>query len=94
MENQKERKIENKNQQLTLINRNNLTISGTNKVISIKPDLIQLDTNLGGVIISGNNLELSKLDNESNIAEIVGTIHSIRYNEHKEKESLFRKIFK
>ncbi|MFQ6752319.1 MAG: YabP/YqfC family sporulation protein [Clostridia bacterium] len=94
MNNQKEQKTENKNQHLTLINKSNLTISGTNKVISIKPDLIQLDTNLGGVIIGGNNLELSKLDNETSTAEIIGTIHSIRYTEHKEKESLFRKIFK
>jgi len=94
MDNQKERKIENKNQTLTLLNRQNLTISGTNKIISIKSDLIQLDTNLGGVIICGNNLELSKLDNETNLAEICGNINSIKYIQAKEKESIFRKIFK
>lgn len=94
MDNQKDKKQEIKNQQLTLINRSNLTISGTNKIISIKPDLIQLDTNHGGIIISGNNLELSKLDNETTTAEILGQVNSIKYTERKDKESIFRKIFK
>ena len=94
MDIQKENKKEIKNQTLTLINRESLTITGTNKIISIKPDLIQLDTNHGGVIIAGSNLELRSLDNETTLAEIFGNVHSIKYVQTREKESILRKIFK
>lgn len=93
MEEKKESKI-NKNQNLTLINRETLTITGVEKIISIKTELIQLNSNFGGIIISGNNLELLSLDHENTIATIKGNISSIKYLPIKEKESLFRKIFK
>ena len=93
MEN-KENNTITKEQNLTLINRQNLTITGTTKIISLKSDLIQLNTVLGGLIIGGNNLELLKLDNNSNTAEISGNINLIKYVEGKNKEPFFRKIFK
>ena len=66
----------------------------SNKIISLKPDLIQLDTNFGGLIIVGENLELIKLDNVTTRAEISGNIFELKYVEQKVKENLFRKIFK
>lgn len=81
-------------QLITLNNRQNLNISGTNKIISLKPDLIQLSTNLGGIVINGENLELVKLDNNSTIAEIKGIINSIKFVQDIKKEPLFRKLFK
>ncbi len=79
---------------LNLINRNNLTVTGTNKIISLKPELIQLDTVLGGLIIAGKNLELKKLNSGGNIAEILGTINSIKFVESADKTPFFRKLFK
>ena len=93
MEN-KEKEIIKKEQNLTLINRQNLTISGTTKIISLKPDLIQLNTVMGGIIITGTNLELINLDNSTNKAEINGNVNAIKYVEGKNKEPFFRKIFK
>ena len=84
----------NSEQIINLINKKELTVGGTNKVISLKPDLIQLDTVLGGLIISGQNLELIKLDNITNRAEIKGEINSLKFIENKEKQPFFRKIFK
>ena len=84
----------NSEQTINLINKKELTVGGTNKVISLKPDLIQLDTVLGGLIISGQNLELIKLDNITNRAEIKGEINSLKFIENKEKQPFFRKIFK
>ncbi len=81
-------------QTINLTNKQNLTVSGTNKIISLKPDLIQLDTVLGGLIIGGNSLELVRLDDNSKIAEIKGEINSIKYATPKSKEPFFRKIFK
>ena len=89
-----ENKNTEKEQLIILSNKKNLSVSGTNKIISLKPELIQLDTINGGLIISGNNLELIKLDNSSTNAEISGNINCIKFTEEKNKESIFRKIFK
>ena len=91
--------MENKNiekeQLIILSNKKNLSVSGTNKVISLKPDLIQLSTNYGGLIIIGENLELVKLDNSTTRAEISGNICGLKFvGESKNKENIFRKIFK
>lgn len=85
---------EEKEQLIVLSNKKNLSVSGTNKIISLKPNLIQLDTVYGGLIITGENLELIKLDNSSTRAELSGNIDSLKFIASKEKENLFRKIFK
>ena len=92
--NLKETKQIEKEQLIVLSNKKNLSVSGTNKIISLKPDLIQLETNYGGLIIIGENLELIKLDNATTRAEINGNIIELKYVEQKAKENLFRKIFK
>ena len=79
---------------LTLNNQDNLKVTGANKIISLKPDLIQLDTILGGLIIGGKNLELKQLNSGTNIAEITGIINSVIFLEVGDKTSFFRKIFK
>ena len=90
-----EKEIETKKEQIiNLINKQNLTISATNKIISLNPNLIQLNTVLGGIAVAGENLELIKLDNDTKIAEIVGNFKSLKYIEAKSKEPFFRKIFK
>ena len=83
-----------KEQLIVLSNRSNLSVSGTNKIISLKAELIQLDTNFGGLMITGEDLELVKLDNSTTRAEINGNINSVKFVQGKEKEPLFRKIFK
>lgn len=92
-----EKKISNKpekEQLIVLSNRKNISVSGTNKVISLNPDLIQLDTTFGKLAILGNSLELTKLDNTSTRAEICGNIREIKFVESKNKEPFLRKIFK
>jgi len=95
MENKNNNSTEIKEQLIVLSNKKNLSITGTNKIISLKPELIQLNTNYGGIVIVGENLELIKLDNSTTRAEIAGNIFGIKYiNQNKEKENFFRKIFK
>ena len=89
-----ENKLIEKEQLIVLSNKKNLSVTGTNKIISLKPELIQLDTNYGGLIIVGENLELIKLDNSTTRAEISGNIFELKFIEQKNKENLFRKIFK
>lgn len=94
MENKIEKKTTEPEQLLVLSNRKNLSVSGTTKVISLKPDLIQLSTVLGELLVLGENLELIKLDNSSTRSEIHGNITAIKYAETKPKHSLLGKIFK
>jgi len=94
MENKKDNLILEKEQLLVLSNRKNLSITGVNKIVSLKPDLIQLETTFGGTSILGENLELIKLDNSTTRAEISGVINEIKYIESKSKSNLFRKLFK
>lgn len=94
MENNKNLNKSENEQLIVLSNRKNISISGTNKVISLNPELIQLDTTFGNLVISGNNLELTKLDNTSTRAEISGSINALRFAESKSKEPFLRKLFK
>ena len=91
MEN-KTQKIEE--QTIVLKNRNNLSIEGTTKIISLKPDLIQLETTHGGLIIAGSNLELTNLNSSSTKADVTGQIDSLKFTQTKTKQNLFGKIFK
>ena len=81
-------------QTLKLTNRQDLSISGITKIISLKPDLIQLDSVFGGIVIGGENLELLNLNNENTTAQIKGNVNLIKFVEGKSKEPFFRKIFK
>ena len=94
MENKEIIKETKKEQTLKLINRQDLAISGILKIISLKPDLIQLDSVFGGIMIAGENLELLNLNNETTTAQIKGNINLIKFVEGKSKEPFFRKIFK
>lgn len=93
MENKKT-PTQEKEQEIKLINKKLLSVSGTNKIISLKPDLIQLNTVYGDLQILGSNLELIKLDNINLIADISGNICALKFIESRSKEPLFRKIFK
>ena len=94
MENKQEILSNTKEQLIVLSNKKNLSVSGTNKIISLKPDLIQLNTVYGDLQVIGNNLELIKLDNTTTRAEIAGEVNTIKFIEAKNKEPIFRKIFK
>ncbi len=83
-----------KEQTIMLVNRQELSISGVNKIISLKPDLIQLDSVYGGIVIAGQNLELLNLNNDNSTTQIKGNVNLIKFVEGKNKEPLFRKIFK
>lgn len=94
MENEKKITSIEKEQLIVLSNKKNLSVSGTTKIISLKNDLIQLETNYGLLQVYGNSLELVKLDNTTTRAEICGQIDAIKFACEKNKEPFFRKIFK
>ena len=87
-----------KSQIITLTDRKQLSLTGVEKMISVKPDLLQLNTDFGTLQITGTAMEVSKLDLEEKVLEVKGVINSIKYsiarvnysvhNEGQEKNSL------
>ena len=82
-----------KEHSLTLNNRNHLTITGIEKVISVKPDLLQIKSNSGDIVVTGQNMEVTKLDLEQHTITLNGKFDSFKYLENN-KTPLLKKIFK
>lgn len=81
---------------ITLINRENMNITGVSEVLSFDDENAVLDT-LGGVLfIKGNNIQMAKLDLTSGEVEINGFISNLAYSDQQapQKGWLIGKIFK
>lgn len=96
-----ERKVENKSEDvkgnITLENRNRLTLTGVEEVISFDDEKILLNTKLGSLTIKGAELKMNKLDVQNGDVIIVGKIASMIYSGkelRKEKENIITKLFK
>ncbi len=80
---------------IVLTNKEDLKITGVNKINSLDPKHFNLDTTLGTLLISGNNLEMSQLDSVNKTIIIKGDIETISYkSETKTKENFIKKLFK
>ena len=78
--------------------RKNINISGVKKIDNFDENEFLLETNMGYLLIKGNNLEIIKLDTYQGDVSIKGKIDSLSYSEStnkKEKnESIISKLFK
>ena len=83
--------MENK---VCLINRKNLSLTGIEKVVGINENSLLANVEGGVLSVSGQNMEVKRLDVESGNLEIEGKIDSIKYLDKKEKLSLLKRIFK
>lgn len=85
-------------QNLVLENREKLTISGVNDVLSFDDQIVILETQLGLLTVKGENLRINRLslDNEEVVVE--GEINNLMYTEkdleRKNGSSFLGKIFK
>lgn len=78
---------------LNLVDRKFLTITGVEKVVSVKPDLLQVKTSAGDMVVNGQNIEVTKLDLEQHTINLSGKFDTIKYSENN-KTPLLKKIFK
>ena len=85
-----------KNQELKLINRNSLYLTGVKKIINLESDEFIVDSVYGKLIIKGNDLEVTVIDIDKGDLKLKGTIDSIVYSniKSKSKESIITKLFK
>lgn len=94
----KDIQINNYNHIITINERKNMLLTGVKKIESFDEEEFLLDTNMGIIIIKGNNLEIVKLDTYQGNVSIKGKINSLCYVESKDakqkEESIFNKLFK
>ncbi len=90
--------ITSSNHSITLNERKNLVITGVKKIDSFDDEEFLLETNMGYVVIKGEELEIIKLDTFQGNVSIKGRVNSFTYMESstkKEKEDgIFGKLFK
>lgn len=83
-----------KSQQLTLSNREKLTVTGVSDVLSFSESLVQLDTNYGRLSVRGDGLKIQRLDVEDGELTCEGKISALEYSRKQEKKSLFETMFR
>lgn len=90
--------ISSSNHSVTINERKNILITGVKKIDSFDNEEFLLETNMGYIIIKGEELEIIKLDTYQGNVSIKGKVNNLNYMEgsnKKEKEdSLFNKLFK
>lgn len=85
-------------QNLILENREKLSISGVNDVLSFDDQIVILETQLGLLTVKGENLRINKLSLDSEEVVVEGEINNLGYSEkdfeRKSGNSFLGKIFK
>lgn len=79
---------------LRLVNRNDLLVTGVEKVTSFSPTQIILTALDCEMQILGSGMQTTKLDEENGELVVSGLINSIKWTSKKEKLSLLKRIFK
>ena len=83
------------NHTLTLLKRQTLSLTGITEVISVSESCLVCNLSDGNLIVTGDNLKVSKLDVESGNMELNGNVCSIKYGgKSKQKENFLKKLFK
>ena len=83
-------------QNIFLENRKKLNVTGVLDVLNFDEQIITVETELGVLIVKGNDLRLNKYNLDDTELSIEGEINSLIYEEkaNKKNESLLAKIFK
>lgn len=83
---------------ITLKNRKQLEIRGIKKLESLNPNEFYMTTNLGDLLVRGEDLEMQQLDIDKGNLWITGMIYSLEYLDEpktkKNKQNIIGKIFK
>ena len=83
---------------LTVDQRENAVITGVLDVISFDEEQVVCETDLGVMILRGENLHVAALNLDSGTLNIFGRVNAINYEDQgpaaRKKGSMFGKIFK
>nr|MCR5787939.1 sporulation protein YabP [Bacilli bacterium] len=70
-----------KTQEIKIINRNTLSITGIKKITNFDNLEFILHSVLGDILVKGKNLEVLQLDTDKGDVKIKGTINSVSYTD-------------
>lgn len=77
---------------VNLSNQKILTITGVESVTTMNSNQIFLTASNQNILVTGDNMEVEKLDVENGILKVKGLIDGIKYNS--KKENILKRIFK
>ena len=83
-----------KNQVLTLENRERFRVGAVENVESFSDEEILLKTAFGALCVCGNSLRLEDLSTDNGNVVLTGRIDKMEFSEIKEKRSFFRDMFR
>lgn len=89
--------VKQKRQEVKMLNRKLLEISGVMNVESFDSEEFLLETECGFLAIKGQNLHIKNLNLEQGLVAIEGTVHGLTYldaNAHEKSKGLLGKLFK
>lgn len=90
-----ENKIKFKNQNINIEDRKKMSITGVEQVESFNDNTIVLTTINGGMIIKGEDLNISKLNLEDGNVRIEGKINGVNYSARDlSSKNILGKLFK
>ena len=79
---------------ITIEDRKKLSLSGATKVISSTSTQAVVEIGNCNVVISGTNIEVTKLDLDNKLVNFTGEINGIKYANKTVKTNLIKRIFK
>ncbi len=83
--------------EIKVVDRSIINLSGINKIVSFDDQEFLMESNMGTILLKGENLEIVKLDTHDGNVKIKGNLNSFAYIENIKKtkeESLISKLFK
>ncbi len=83
--------------EIKITDRSVISLSGINKISSFDDQEFLMESNMGMILLKGENLEIVKLDTKDGNVKIKGKLISFAYIENVKKnkeESLLSKLFK
>ena len=78
---------------LTLNERKTLTMNGVSEVVSFDEDCVVLRTELGTLVVQGQELKLRQLTLEGGNVAVEGQIDSLVYEQTRQTGSVLRRFF-
>ena len=81
-------------EKIIIQDRNMIEITGATRVVAstAKEAVVELEN--GTVILSGNNLEVTKLDLDNHEVKFSGIITDLKFSDKREEVGLLKRIFK
>ena len=79
---------------LEIINRKVLSITGVEKVYETNENKLQLKVAGSNLLITGEGLNISRLDVETGVVQLNGIINELKYYTSDNKGNIFKKLFK